>query len=74
MIKVFIIVGMVCVQSFQCWTFQPEKKIKYETKQECLMEGNKLGKEMFDRMNKKEIPARVSVYCYEMELEKWQAT
>ena len=72
MIKIFIIVGMVCIPNAQCFTWQPKKVVQYETKQECLTQGNKVGKEMFDRMNKKGIPASINIYCYEMEIEKWQ--
>ena len=74
MIKVFIIVAMVCVPNMQCWTWQPEKVVHYLKKEECLAEGKKLGNEMFERMKAKGIPAGINVYCYEMEVEKWQAT
>ena len=50
MIKVFIIVGMVCIPNAQCFTWQPKKVVHYKTKQECLTIGNKVGKEMFDRI------------------------
>ena len=72
MIKVFIIVGMVCIPNAQCFTWQPEKVIHYLKKDECMIEGKKLGKEMFDRMNAKGIPARINIYCYEMEVKEWQ--
>ena len=72
MVKIFIIEGMVCIPNMQCFTWQPKKVIHYETKQECLTQGNKVGKEMFERMNAKGIPASINIYCYEMEIEKWQ--
>ena len=65
MTKVFLIVGMVCVQSFQCWTFQPEKVIHYETKQECLADGKRVGDDMYSRMKALNIPVRLRVWCQE---------
>ena len=63
---------MVCIPNMQCFTWQPKEVVHYETKQECLTQGNKVGKEMFERMNAKGIPASINIYCYEMEIEKWQ--
>ena len=67
MIKVFVIVGLICIQGIECWNFY-EPQQKYYTKLEkCLETGDKLGLEMFERMNEIKVPSKVRIWCVETQ-------
>ena len=72
MLKVFIIIGYICVPTFECLKFEPEQNVQYLDKKTCMEDGKKLGDRMYKRMTKKGIPTNIYVYC--KEVEKWQAT
>jgi len=67
MMKVFLLVGFICIPTFECIKFQPEKNIQYLDKQSCMKDGKKMGDKMFKRMNEKKIPTNIYVYCQETE-------
>jgi|TARA_Y100000296_G_C5101654_1_gene220285 hypothetical protein len=72
MLKVFIIIGYICVPTFECLKFEPEQNVQYLDKKTCMKDGKKLGDRMYKRMTEKKIPTNIYVYC--KEVEKWQAT
>ena len=67
MIKVYLMVGMLCIPSIECFNFMEPNPKQYTNLQECLADGKKAGDDMYDRMNNKNIPSTVRVYCKEIE-------
>jgi len=66
MIKVYLIVGMLCIPTIECFNFVEPNPKQYINLQACLAEGKKVGDDMFDRMNKLGIPTRLKVWCQEI--------
>ena len=67
MIKVFVIVGLICVPGVECWNFHEPQQKYYIKLEKCLEAGDKLGLEMFNRMNKINVPSKIKVWCLETE-------
>ena len=67
MIKVFVIVGLICVPGIECWNFYEPQQKYYIKLEKCLAKGKQVGNDMLNRMNNKNIPSTVRVYCKEME-------
>ena len=67
MIKVFVIVGLICVQGIECWNFHEPQQKYYTELEKCLEAGDKLGLTMFERMNKINVPSNIKVWCLETE-------
>jgi hypothetical protein len=66
MIKVYLIVGMLCIPSIECINFiQPNPK-QHTSLQECLAEGKKVGADMYERMQQLNIPVQLKVWCHEI--------
>ena len=67
MIKTYLIVGILCIPSIECFNFyeKPEPK-QYIDLQKCLIAGKKLGDDMFDRMNNIKVPSHIKVWCKEI--------
>ena len=53
MLKVFIIIGYICVPTFECLKFEPEQNVQYLDKKTCMEDGKKLGDRMYKRMTEK---------------------
>ena len=51
MIKVFVIVGLICISGVECWNFYEPQQKYYTELEKCLEAGDKLGLTMFERMN-----------------------
>ena len=74
MLKTFIIVGFVCIPTFECLKFQPKQNVQYLDKQTCMKDGKKLGDRMYKKMMENKIPTNIYVYCSEKKQEvgeKW---
>ncbi len=74
MLKTFIIVGFVCIPTFECLKFQPKQNVQYLDKQTCMKDGKKLGNRMYKKMMENKIPTNIYVYCPEKKQEvgeKW---
>ena len=67
MIKTFILIGILCIPTIECLNFTSQDPKLYISLEQCLLEGKILGKEMLNRMNNKNIPSTVRVYCKEIE-------
>ena len=67
MIKVFVIVGLICVPGVECWNFYEPQQKYYIKLEKCLEAGDKLGLDMFNRMNAINVPSKVKVGCLETE-------
>ena len=67
MIKVFVIVGLICVPGVECWDFYEPHQKYYIKLEKCLEAGDKLGLEMFNRMNAINVPSKIKVWCLETE-------
>ena len=67
MIKTYLIVGLICIPTIECFNFyeKPEPVI-YTDLDKCLEIGKNLGNEMFNRMNKIGVPSQVKVWCKEL--------
>ena len=63
MLKTYLIVGLICIPSIECFQFSEPKPKHYTKLDECLMNGKQLGDEMFERMNKLNVPAKINVWC-----------
>ena len=66
MIKVYLIVGMLCIPSIECLNFIEPNPKQYTNIQECLAEGKKMGADMYARMQKLNVPVRLKVWCKEI--------
>ena len=67
MIKTFILIGVLCIPGVECLNFTAQNPRLYINLEQCLLEGKKLGNDMLNRMNNKNIPSTVRVYCKEIE-------
>ena len=67
MIKIFVIVGLICIPGVECWNFNEPQQKYYIKLEKCLEAGDKLGLEMFNRMNAIKVPAKIKVWCLETE-------
>ena len=67
MIKTFILIGILCIPGVECLNFTEQNPKLYISLEQCLLEGKKLGNDMLKRMNNKNIPSTVRVYCKEIE-------
>jgi len=67
MIKVFVIVGLICIQGIECWNFYEPQQKYYTELEKCLETGDKLGLEMFEKMNKINVPSKVRIWCVETQ-------
>ena len=65
--KIFLIVGILCIPGIECLNFTEQNPKLYISLEKCLEEGKKLGNDMLNRMNNKNIPSTVRVYCKEIE-------
>ena len=65
MIKVYLIVGMLCIPSIECFNFIEPNPKQYINLQECLAEGKRMGDDMYARMQKLNIPVQLKVWCQE---------
>ena len=67
MIKVFVIVGLICIPGAECWNFHEPQQKYYTELEKCLEAGDKLGLEMFERMNQIKVPSKVRIWCVETQ-------
>ena len=65
--KIFLIVGILCIPGIEFLNFTEQNPKLYISLEQCLLEGKKLGNDMLNRMNNKNIPSTVRVYCKEIE-------
>lgn len=65
--KIFLIVGILCIPGIECLNFTEQNPKLYINLEQCLSKGKKLGTDMLNRMNNKNIPSTVRVYCKEIE-------
>ena len=66
MIKVYLIVGMLCIPTIECFNFMEPNPKRYSNLQECLAIGKRLGDEMYFKMKKHNVPVRLKVWCQEI--------
>ena len=66
MIKVYLIVGMLCIPSIECFNFIKPNPKQHTSLQECLAEGKKVGAAMYERMKQLNIPVQLKVWCHEI--------
>ena len=66
MIKVYLIVGMLCIPSIECFNFIEPNPKRHTNLQECLAEGKRIGDNMYQRMQNLNIPVRLKVWCQEI--------
>ncbi len=66
--KVFIIIGMLCVPNVECMWFndQPEPK-KYRSLKTCITAATELGNKMYKEMTQQGIPVRINTWCKKIE-------
>ena len=67
MIKVFVILGLICIPGIECCNFYEPQQKYYIKLEKCLEAGDKLGLEMFNRMNAINVPSKIKVWCLETE-------
>ena len=67
MIKTFILIWILCIPGVECLNFTEQNPKLYINLEQCLLQGKKAGNEMLNRMNNKNIPSTVRVYCKEIE-------
>ena len=67
MIKTFILIVILCIPGVECLNFTEQNPKLYINLEQCLLEGKKVGNQMLNRMNNKNIPSTVRVYCKEIE-------
>ena len=65
--KIFLIVGILCIPGIECLNFTEQNPKLYTNLEQCLSKGKKAGNDMLNRMNNKNIPSTVKVYCKEIE-------
>ena len=66
MIKVYLIVGMLCIPTIECFNFVEPNPKQYTNLQECLAEGKRVGDDMYFKMQKHNVPVRLKVWCQEI--------
>ena len=67
MIKTFILIGILCIPGVECLNLTEQNPKLYINLEQCLSKAKKVGNEMLNRMNNKNIPSTVRVYCKEIE-------
>ena len=66
MIKVYLIVGMLCIPTIECFNFMEPNPKQYSNLQKCLAEGKRVGADMYERMQQLNIPVQLKVWCQEI--------
>ena len=66
MIKVYLIVGMLCIPTIECFNFVEPNPKQYTNLQECLAEGKRVGADMYEGMQQLNIPVQLKVWCQEI--------
>ena len=67
MIKTYLLVGMLCIPTIECFNFMEPTPKQYMKLEHCLSDGKKLGDDMYARMTALNIPVRLKVWCQEIE-------
>ena len=58
MIKTYLLVGMLCIPTIECFNFMEPTPKQYMILEYCLADGKKLGDDMYARMTALNIPVR----------------
>ena len=66
MIKTYLLVGMLCIPTIECFNFMEPKPKQYMKLENCLAEGKRVGDDMYKRMTALNIPVRLKVWCQEI--------
>jgi len=67
MIKTYLLVGMLCIPTIECFNFMEPTPKQYMKLENCLADGKKLGDDMYARMTALNIPVRLKVWCQKIE-------
>ena len=67
MIKTYLLVGMLCIPTIECFNFMEPTPKQYMKLENCLADGKKLGDDMYARMTALNIPIRLKVWCQKIE-------
>ena len=67
MIKTYLLVGMLCIPTIECFNFMEPTPKQYNKLENCLADGKKLGDDMYARMTALNIPVRLKVWCQKIE-------
>ena len=67
MIKTYLLVGMLCIPTIECFNFMEPNNKQYTKLENCLADGKKLGDDMYARMTALNIPVRLKVWCQKIE-------
>ena len=67
MIKIYLLVGMLCIPTIECFNFMEPTPKQYMKLENCLADGKKLGDDMYARMTALNIPVRLKVWCQKIE-------
>ena len=67
MIKTYLLVGMLCIPTIECFNFMEPTPKQYMKLENCLADGKKLGDDMYARMTALNIPVRLKVWCQKVE-------
>ena len=67
MIKTYLLVGMLCIPTIECFNFMEPTPKQYIKLENCLADGKKLGDNMYARMTALNIPVRLKVWCQKIE-------
>ena len=66
MIKTYLLVGMLCIPTIECFNFMEPNNKQYTKLETCLAEGKRVGDDMYGRMLALNIPVRLKVWCQEI--------
>ena len=66
MIKTYLLVGMLCIPTIECFNFMEPNPKQYMKLEHCLAEGKRVGDDMYARMTALNIPVRLKVWCQEI--------
>ena len=66
MIKIYLLVGMLCIPTVECFNFMEPNPKQYMKLENCLSEGKRVGDDMYKRMTALNIPVRLKVWCQEI--------
>ena len=67
MIKTYLLVGMLCIPTIECFNFMEPNHKQYTKLETCLAEGKRVGDDMYTRMTALNIPVRLKVWCQQIE-------
>ena len=67
MIKIYLLVGMLCIPTVECFNFMEPNPKQYMKLENCLAEGKRVGDDMYARMTALNIPVRLKVWCQKIE-------